>query len=116
LVNEPASLLNPNALPDALVKPYTVAGFGQWFKDRRREVEGLDSRASAHGLREAGAVFAAEAGATTEMLKAMYGWTSSAMADVYVKAANHKKLAALGMQLLSTPSTPLLDGSRVGYS
>ena len=92
-------------------KPFTPAGFGGWFKDRCREVEGLNPRATAHGLRKAGATFAAEAGATTEMLKAMYGWTTSKQADVYVQAANQKKLAAMGMPALLSGGVPLLGGS-----
>ena len=72
----------PTCLLTEYGKPFSVAGFGNWFHDRCREVPGLNPRATAHGLRKAGAIFAAEAGATTEMLKAMYGWTTSKQADV----------------------------------
>ncbi len=56
---------------------------------------------SAHGLRKAGAVIAAEAGATSQQLQAIFGWTTSEQADHYTKAANRKKLATDGAKLLT---------------
>lgn len=51
--------------------PYTIWGFGNWFRDRCVEA-GVPGRA--HGLRKAGAATAAENGATTKQLMAIFGW------------------------------------------
>ncbi len=50
--------------------PYTVWGFGNWFRDRCVEA-GVPGRA--HGLRKAGAAMAAENGATTHQLMSIFG-------------------------------------------
>lgn len=70
-------------------QPFTANGFGNWFRKRCREA-GVPG--SAHGLRKAAAVRAAENGATTEDLKAMFGWATSKQPDVYTKAANRAKM------------------------
>lgn len=79
-------------------KPFTIAGFGNWFHDRCIEA-GLP-QCSAHGLRKAGSTRAAEAGATAHQLMAMFGWRSLAEAEIYTRAAERKKMAALGMAFL----------------
>lgn len=55
-------------------KPHTANGFGTWFGRRCDEAD--LPHCSAHGLRKAGATFAAERGATVHMFKAMYGWST----------------------------------------
>jgi integrase len=72
-------------------KPFTVAGFGNWFRERCNEA-GLP-QCSAHGLRKAGAKIAAERGATTLQLMAIFDWTTPAQAEVYTRAADRKRLA-----------------------
>jgi hypothetical protein len=52
-------------------KPFTSAGFGGWFRTRRDEA-GLHGL-SAQGVRKAAATRAAENGATTHRLTAMFG-------------------------------------------
>lgn len=79
-------------------KAFTANGFGNWFKKRCREA-GLD-HCSAHGLRKAGATFAAENGATEHELMAIYGWESTKQAAVYTRKANRKKLAGRAMHLV----------------
>jgi integrase len=79
-------------------KPFTAAGFGNWFRDRCNEA-GLP-QCSAHGLRKAAATLAAENGATTKELMAMFGWLTMQEAERYSQAAERKKLAARGMELL----------------
>lgn len=64
---------------------------------------------SAHGLRKAGAVIAAENGATSAQLQAVFGWTTSEQADHYIKAASRKKLGTDG-------AMTLLGGPKVGQS
>ncbi len=80
-------------------KPFTEAGFGNWFRDRCDEA-GL-KQCTAHGLKKAGATIAAENGATTRQLMAMFDWDTPAMAEVYSRAAEQKRLAGEAMFLIS---------------
>lgn len=65
--------------------------FGRWF---RRACDAADlTHCTAHGLRKAGATMAAEGGATVHELMAMFGWSRSAMAEVYTKKADRARLA-----------------------
>ncbi|HWX58954.1 tyrosine-type recombinase/integrase [Bradyrhizobium sp.] len=66
-------------------KAFTAAGFGNWFRDRCDEA-GLP-QCTAHGLKKAAATIAAENGATTRQLMAMFDWTTESMAEVYTRAA-----------------------------
>ena len=77
--------------------PYTVWGFGNWFRDRCVEA-GVPGRA--HGLRKAGAATAAENGATTKQLMAIFGWLTLEQAEIYVRAAQREKLALDAMGIL----------------
>lgn len=75
-------------------RPFSIAGFGNWFRERCREA-GLP-HCSAHGLRKAGSTRAAEAGATAHQLMSIYGWRSLAEAETYTRAAERRRLAAAG--------------------
>jgi integrase len=79
-------------------KPFTAAGFGNWFRDRCNEA-GLP-RCSAHGLRKAGATIAADNGATVHQLMAIFGWTTESQAIPYTRKANRRRLAESGMGLI----------------
>lgn len=70
--------------------PWTKESFGAWFK-KQCEAAGVPGRA--HGLRKAGATFAAERGATELQLAAMYGWKNPRMAERYTRKASRKLLA-----------------------
>jgi integrase len=83
-------------------KPFTPAGFSNWFRDRCDEA-GLP-HCSAHGLRKAGATMAAELGATEQQLMAIFDWSTPAQAAVYTRAANRRKLAGNSMGLLASGS------------
>ena len=73
-------------------RPFVSASpFSKWFRSACNKAD--LPQCSPHGLRKAGAVRAAEGGATTEQLKSFYGWKSSAEADIYVAEANRRKLA-----------------------
>lgn len=82
-------------------KPFSAAGFGNWFRDRCDEA-GLP-KCSAHGLRKASAVRAAENGATASQLMAMFGWMNLAEAERYTKAAQRRTLAGAALVLLKRP-------------
>lgn len=83
-------------------KPFTAAGFGNWFADRCDEA-GVKGRA--HGLRKAGATLAAENGATVHQLMAIFDWTTIAQAQKYIEAVNRKRMAGEGMALLGRGGT-----------
>jgi integrase len=50
-------------------KPFTAAGFGNWFREVCNEAR-LPKRCTSHGLRKASATWAADRGATTTQLMA----------------------------------------------
>lgn len=79
-------------------RPFTGDGFGNWFRERCREA-GLCNH-SPHGLRKLGATLAAENGATASMIMAIYGWRTLQQAERYTRAADRKRLAAVGAPLL----------------
>lgn len=82
---------------DKFGEPFTANGFGNWFRERCEEA-GVPGRA--HGLRKAGAATAAENGATSKQLMAIFGWLTLTEAERYTRAAERKKLAGEAMSLL----------------
>jgi integrase len=88
-------------------KPFSIAGFGNWFHERCVEAGLL--HCSAHGLRKAGSTRAAEAGATAHQLMAMFGWRSLAEAERYTREAERKGMAKIGIG-------KLLEGVNAGKS
>jgi hypothetical protein len=70
----------------------------------RNERAGLP-QCTAHGLKKAGATIAAENGATTRQLMAMFDWDSPAVAEVYPRSAEQKRQAGDAMFLISLEST-----------
>jgi len=77
-------------------KPFTAAGFGNWFRDRCNEA-GLP-QCSAHGLRKAAANALAEAGATSQEIMAITGHESLAEVERYTKSADQKRRAESAMR------------------
>jgi integrase len=79
--------------------PFTPAGFGNWFRDQCNAA-GLP-QCSAHGLRKAAATRLANAGCSTDQIKAITGHRSLAEVAHYTRAADQQRLArqALGIQL-----------------
>jgi integrase len=90
---------NLTFLVTAQGKPFTAAGFGNWFRDRCNEA-GLPARCTSHGLRKAAATYLAEQGATDHQLMAWFGWTSISQAQGYTKAANRKRMARSAAKLI----------------
>ena len=84
-------------LATAFGKPFTSAGFDNWFRDRCVEA-GVPGRA--HGLRKAGAPIAAENGASSHQLMAIFRWSTLKQAEVYTRGAQQKLLAASAMALV----------------
>ena len=77
-------------------KPFSVAGFGNRFREWCNEA-GLP-KCTAHGLRKALAVRLAEAGATPHEIMSITGHLSLDEVERYTRAANAKKLADSGME------------------
>lgn len=78
--------------------PFTANGFGGWFRERCDEAK--LKHCTAHGLRRAGATFAAENSATAPQLMAIFGWETAKMAEHYIKEASQQKLAGSAMHLV----------------
>jgi integrase len=78
-------------LVTAYGKPFTAAGFGNWFGDKCRAA-GLP-RCTAHGLRKALARRAADRGVQQQGLKALGQWSNDREVATYVAGANQKRLA-----------------------
>lgn len=73
-------------------KPYTKESFGNRFRDWCNEA-GLP-HCSAHGVRKAAATILAESGATASELCAVFGWSKLETAEIYVRKAQRKLMAA----------------------
>jgi len=86
-------------LETAQGRPFTAAGFGNWFRDRCDKA-GLP-QCSAHGLKKAGATLAAENGATASQLMAMFDWSTISQAEVYTRAADRKRMAGEAMGFIN---------------
>ena len=79
-------------------KPYTVEGFGKRW--RKWAIAAGLRHCTPHGLRKAGATRAAENGATTSQLMAIFGWRDIKQAELYTRRASQKTLAADGMKTI----------------
>lgn len=82
--------------------PMTKVGLGNRF---REACDAAGIKKSAHGLRKAAATRAANKGATTAQLNAIFGWEGEAMASLYTKSANRTKLAASAIEMLAKDET-----------
>jgi integrase len=83
-------------------RPLTKESFGNLFRNACRAA-GLAKR-SAHGLRKAAATRAADNGATVPQLEAIFGWSGGAMAALYTRASNRRRLAIEAMHKLANES------------
>jgi integrase len=82
-------------------KPFSAAGFGNWFREIC-DTAGLPKRCTSHGLRKAAATRLADRGATTTELKAWFGWKTDSEAERYTRNADRKTAAArAGKKLMS---------------
>jgi integrase len=80
-------------------KPFTAAGFGNWFREQCNDA-GLP-HCSAHGLRKAAARRLAEAGCTEHEIAAITGHASLREVARYTKAADQQRLARAAMEKVS---------------
>lgn len=80
-------------------KPFTPAGFGNWFRDQC-DAAGLP-QCTLHGLRKATARRLAEMGATQQELKAAGGWSNDKEVSTYTASADQRRLATSAMNGLA---------------
>jgi integrase len=83
-------------LTTAYGKPFTAAGFGNWFRDRCDEA-GLPKHCAAHGLRKAACRRLAEAGCSANVIASISGHTTLREVERYTKAADQERMARQGM-------------------
>ena len=77
-------------------RPFTAAGFGNWFRQRSNEA-GLP-HCSAHGLRKAFLRRMAEAGCSEDYIASISGHRDTREIRTYVQAANKTRMARHGMR------------------
>lgn len=80
-------------------KPFSAAGFGNWFRERC-DAAGLP-HCTAHGLRKSAATRLADVGCSALEIQSITGHESLAELEKYVKAANQKRLARAAINRLS---------------
>ena len=90
---------NLNFLLTAHGKPFTAAGFGNWFRNRCDEA-GLP-QCSAHGLRKLTATRLANQGCSEREIMAITGHKSVSEVSRYTKARDQSRLAEQAMEKLS---------------
>lgn len=76
-------------------KPFAVAGFGNWFRDRCDEAE--LKHCSAHGIRKATSTELAENEATPHEIMSITGHRTLSEVERYTRAARSKNLATSAM-------------------
>ena len=81
-------------------RPFAVAGFGNWFRDRCDEAD--LHHCTFHGLRKTASVRLAEAGCTPHEIAAITGHASLKEIERYTKTAERKRLAASAMNKVRT--------------
>lgn len=86
---------NMTFLVTAYGKPFTPAGFGNWFRARCNEAS--LPQCSAHGLRKAAARRMAEAGCSNQQIKAITGHKTDQEVSRYTAAADQERLAEQAM-------------------
>jgi hypothetical protein len=79
-------------------KSFSQKGYNSWINASIRKA-GIEDR-TAHGIRSGMATIAADNGATEHQLMAMFGWLSEGEAMRYTQAADRKRLADSGSQLV----------------
>jgi site-specific recombinase XerD len=81
--------------------PLTKESFGNAFSEAARAA---GVKKSAHGVRKIAATRAADNGATVHQLMAIFGWSTPAMAELYTREANRRRLAREAAHMLAAPT------------
>ena len=93
-------------LTTAKGKPFSAAGFTNWFRDMCNEA-GLPKGTSAHGLRKAACRRLAEAGCSANVIAAISGHATLREVQRYTAAADQARMAraAIDKMAAAFPST-----------
>jgi integrase len=91
-------------------QPLTKESFGNEF---RQACKAAGVPGSAHGVRKLAATTAANNGATVAQLEAMFGWQGGAMASLYTRSADRRRLAVEGMHMMSNTERAHDAGAQV---
>jgi integrase len=86
-----------------LGKPFTAAGFGNWFREQC-DMAGLH-HCTFHGLRKAASVRLAEAGCTPHEIASITGHATLKEIVRYTQTGDRKRLAAAAMEKVKTRTT-----------
>ena len=81
---------------------FSDAGFGNKFRDWCNQAE--LHHCTAHGLRKGGATIAANNGATSRQLMAIFGWDTLKEAERYTRQADQQRLTEDAMRLIKPQS------------
>ncbi|WP_176695944.1 tyrosine-type recombinase/integrase [Phenylobacterium immobile] len=81
-------------------KPFTAAGFGNWFADAVTAA-GLPEGSASHGLRKAAARRLAEAGCTPHQIMAVTGHKNLSEVTLYTASADQRRLAKEAMKMVA---------------
>jgi integrase len=94
-------------------KPFSPAGFGNWFRQRCDEAR-LPKECTAHGLRKAACRRLAEAGCSASQIAAISGHVTLREVERYVKMADQERLAraAIGAVAVAFPENE--SGAKTG--
>src|SRR5437660_6019595 len=95
----PASKQHLTFLTTSGGKPFTAAGFGNWFRDMCSDA-GLPKACSAHGLRKAACRRLAEAGCSEKQIAAISGHSDLREVARYTRAADQARLARKAMEAM----------------
>jgi len=90
-------------------KPFTKESFGNAFRDACRAA-GVPG--SAHGVRKIAATTAANNGATTAQLRALFGWTDDRMAALYTRTADRERLGREAGKMLENAERTSMPSPR----
>lgn len=91
-------------------RPFVKEAFGNEFHQACRDAK---VPGSAHGLRKLAATRAANNGATVPQLEAIFGWSGGAMASLYTRSADRKRLAIEAMHKLSKGNVDATDTTKI---
>lgn len=93
-------------------KPFSAAGFGNWFRDRCNEA-GLP-HCAIHGLRKALTRRGADLGLSQQQLKALGQWSGDSEVAVYAADANQKMMADAAVLAVNKWASMSNSPSKVG--
>lgn len=94
---------NMTFLVTSFGKPFTPAGFGNWFREACNEAA-LPKRCAAHGLRKAACRRMAEANCSPNQIAAITGHRTLKEVSRYTSAADQERLAGSAMSALGRPN------------